>query len=498
MSPIDGLLLGLERVLDPWVAALCFAGVALGTLVGVLPGIGPVATVALLLPATFHLDPAGALVMLAGIYYGAQYGASTSAILVNLPGEASGVVTALDGHALARRGRAGPAIAVAALASFAAGVLATLAIAFLAPVFARAGLAFGPAHFALLLILGLVAAISLSPAARGKALGAAALGVFLGLVGTDSGGGSPRFTFGVWELADGIGFAVVAMGIYGLGEIAHALERHGGAPWRAQLGRVWPHPKELAACVAPSLRATATGTGIGLLPGGTTVLASFAAFATERRFGRRRAKIGKGAIEGVAASEAANNAAAQASFVPLLSLGLPGNAVMAVMVGAMMLQGVLPGPTLANDRPDLFWTIVASMLLGNVMLLALNLPLAGVWARLLAVPVTWLFPAIATICAAGAFSLQNSAVDVLLLFAFGALGYAMRRLEFDPTPFFVGFVIAPLLDDNLRRALLLARGDVAIVFGDPGAMALGLACLGALWLGGVTALRQARRGLHDC
>lgn len=477
MSALEGLWLGLGLVLQPSTAALCFAGVALGTLVGVLPGIGPVATVALLLPATFQLDPAGALVMLAGIYYGAQYGSSTAAILVNLPGEASGVVTALDGHAMARRGRAGPAIAIAALSSFVAGILATLAIAWLAPLFVRIGLAFGPQHFALLLLLGLSASIALSSAMSGRALGAAAIGTFLGLVGTDSGGGPPRLAFGVWELADGIGFAIVAMGVYGLGEIADTLSRHGGAPWRAPLGRVRPHRKELIACAPPTLRATFVGAAIGLLPGGSTVLASFAAFAVERRVGRRRARIGKGAVEGVAASEAANNAAAQTSFVPLLSLGLPGNAVMAVMIGAMMLQGVVPGPLLAQDRPELFWTIIASMLLGNVMLLALNLPLAGLWARILNIPDAWLFPAILTICAAGAYSLQRSTVDVLLLFVFGVLGFALRRLRFDPTPFFVGFVVAPMLDDNLRRALVFANGDVAAIFADPGAATLGAAVL---------------------
>lgn len=476
MSPLEGLWLGLGLVLQPSTAVLCFAGVALGTLVGVLPGIGPVATVALLLPATFQLEPAGALVMLAGIYYGAQYGSSTAAILVNLPGEASGVVTALDGHAIAKRGRAGPAIAIAALSSFVGGVAATFAIAWLAPIFVRIGLAFGPEHFALLLFLGIAASVALSPAAGGKAAGGAAIGVFLGLIGTDSGGGMPRFAFGVWELADGIGFAIVAMGVYGLGEIADTLSRQGGAAWRAPLGRVRHHCKELIACAPPTFRATIIGSLIGLLPGGSTVLASFAAFAIEKRFGRRRRRIGKGAMEGVAASEAANNAAAQTSFVPLLSLGLPGNAVMAVMIGAMMLQGVLPGPLLAQDRPDLFWTIIASMLLGNVMLLALNLPLAGLWARILTIPDAWLFSAIVTICAAGAYSLQRSIVDVFLLFAFGVLGFAMRRLACDPTPFFVGFVMAPMLDDNLRRALVLARGDVGQIFADPGA-ALLLACI---------------------
>ncbi len=498
MDPLDGLIMGFGLTFDADTLAMCLVGALLGTLVGVLPGIGPVATMALLLPVTFHLEPAAALVMLAGVYYGAQYGSSTTAILLNLPGEASGVITALDGHALAKRGRAGAAIAVAALASFAAGIVSTLAIAWLAPFFARLGLAMTPAHVALLLVFGLCLAVSLSPAARLKALGGAALGVFLGLVGTDSGGGPPRMTFGIWELADGIGFAVVAMGIYGLGEIAYALQADAGAQKLAPVGRIRPHRKELQASALPAIRGTAIGTLIGLVPGGSTVLASFAAFAWERRFGRRRHKIGKGAIEGVATSEAANNAAAQASFVPLLALGLPGNAVMAVMAGAMMLQGVLPGPTLAVERPEIFWTVLASMIVGNAMLLLVNLPLVGIWVRLLQVPRSWLFPAILTICAAGAYSLQGAVFDVLLLVVFGALGFAMRRLEFDPTPFFVGFVVAPLLDDNLRRALVLARGDVAAALADPVAVVLTMLCVGAVALGSLAALREARRGLHDC
>jgi putative tricarboxylic transport membrane protein len=498
MDPLDGLIMGFGLTFDTGTLIMCLIGALLGTLVGVLPGIGPVATMALLLPATFHLEPAAALVMLAGVYYGAQYGSSTTAILLNLPGEASGVITALDGHALAKRGRAGAAIAVAALASFAAGIVSTLAVAWLAPFFARLGLAMTPAHVALLLIFGLCLAVSLSPAARLKALGGAALGIFLGLVGTDSGGGPPRMTFGIWELADGIGFAVVAMGIYGLGEIAYALQGDPNAQVLARVGRVRPHPKELQASVLPALRGTGIGTLIGLVPGGTTVLASFAAFAWERRFGRRRHKIGKGAIEGVATSEAANNAAAQASFVPLLALGLPGNAVMAVMAGAMMLQGVLPGPTFAVERPEIFWTVVASMLVGNAMLLVINLPLIGIWVRLLQVPRSWLFPAILTICAAGAYSLQGAVFDVFLLIAFGALGFVMRRLEFDPTPFFVGFVVAPLLDDNLRRALVLARGDMGAALADPVAVVLAMLCVGAVALGSIAALREARRGLHDC
>lgn len=462
---------GFALALTPSNLVLCLAGALIGTVVGVLPGIGPAATLALLLPLTFTLEPAGALIMLAAIYYGAQYGSSTTAILLNLPGEASGVVTALDGHRMALAGRAGPAIAIAALASLAAGLLTAGLIAVAAGPVARLSLAMAPAGLAGLIALGLVTAALVVP---GRPLPAVALmlaGACLGLVGTDSGGGQPRFTFGVPELRDGLGFVPVVMGLFGLAELIRALES-GGRPERiAPVGLPWPTAADLRRGLGPTLRGTATGAVLGVVPGVTTVMAALAARGIERAFPPRDRPLGQGAVAGVAAPEAANNASAQMALVPLLTLGLPGNPVMAVLAGALMIQGLAPGPAFIAANPGLFHALVASLVLGNVILVVLNLPLAGLWAMLLRVPFPRLVPLIVVLGAIGVMAGQNGIFDLWVMLGFGAFGWLLSRLGLEPTPLVLGFVLGPALEEYVRRALLLSRGDVSVFVTDPVALA---------------------------
>lgn len=470
---------GLGLALDPSNLVLCLAGVALGTLVGVLPGLGPVATIALLLPVTFALPPAGALIMLAGIYYGAQYGSSTTAILLRVPGEASGVVTAQEGHELARQGRAGPALGIAALASLVGGVIAAAVLALLLLPLARFAVAFGPAETAALMLLGIAAAVALSPAPLLAAWALAALGALLGLVGTDVAGGRPRFTFGVPELADGIGFIPLAMGLFGVAELIRALEGGDAGRRVAALGSPWPGRGDLAAARGPALRGGVIGSLIGLLPGASTLLAALAAQAAERGVFRRRRRWGQGEMAGVAAPEAANNAAAQTSFAPLLALGLPANAVMAVLAGAMFLQGIAPGPAVVAERPELIGAIIVSMLIGNAMLVALNLPFVGLWAAVLRLPMRLLAAIVMVLSCAGLWASSGSVFDLWLLLGFSLLGWALLRAGLDPTPLLIGFVLAAPFEEALRRALVLARGDWAVFVTEP-ASALLLALAAAV------------------
>lgn len=488
----DPLLLGFGVALTPVNLFWCLAGALLGTLIGVLPGIGPVATIAMLLPVTFTLEPVGALIMLAGIYYGAQYGGSTTAILVNMPGESSSVVTCIDGHAMARRGRAGAALAVAALASFFAGTVATLVVAVASPAMVRFGQLFGATEYFSLMAFGLVAAIVLAHGSVAKAVAMTLLGLVLGLVGTDVNSGQLRFTFGIAELSDGIGFVPLAMGLFAIAEIAVQLERHFVRGQSAKIESLWPTRTEIREATPAALRGTAVGSLLGVLPGGGALLSSFAAYTLEKKIARDPSRFGKGAVAGVAAPEAANNAGAQTSFIPMLTLGIPPNAVMALMIGAMSIHGIVPGPQVMSREPALFWGLIASMWIGNLMLVVINLPMIGLWVRLLRVPYRLLYPAILVFCCIGVFGLNNSTFEVMLALAFGVLGYAFVKLGCEPAPLLLGFILGPMMEENLRRAMRLSRGDPMVFVERP--ISLALLALAALLLVAVLApaVRRAR------
>jgi putative tricarboxylic transport membrane protein len=443
-------------------------GCLIGTLIGVLPGIGPIATIAMLLPLTFHLEPVSGLIMLSGIFYGAQYGGSTAAILVNLPGETSSVVTCIDGHQMAKQGRAGSALAIAALASFFAGTVATGVLAIAAPPLARVGQSFGAPEYFSLMVLGLVAAVVLAHGSVVKAIAMIVLGLLLGLIGTDGNSGAQRFTFGIPMLSDGLDFAVIAIGVFGVGEIIANLvspERSGGEV--AKIDRLWPSPDDMRRAVPAAIRGTLLGSVLGVLPGGGATLSSFAAYVVEKRVSSDPSRFGQGAVEGVAGPEAANNAGAQTSFIPMLTLGMPGNAVMALMIGAMMIHGIQPGPQIMTERPGLFWGMIASMWIGNLMLVVINLPMIGLWVQLLKVPYRFLFLAVLLFSAIGCYTVSNSTEGVLFAALFGVLGYVFIRLDCEPAPMILGFVLGPLMEDNLRRAMRISSGDPMIFIDRP-------------------------------
>jgi putative tricarboxylic transport membrane protein len=465
---ISNLSLGFGVALSLQNLGLAFLGCLVGTLIGVLPGVGPIATIAMLLPITFGLDPTGALIMLAGIYYGAQYGGSTTAILVNIPGEATSVVTALDGHQMARQGRAGVALGVAAIGSFFAGTVATLVIAALGAPLTGLALVFGPAEYFSLMLMGLVFAVVL---ARGSILRAVAMilvGVLLSTVGTDLETGEERMTFGLPFLADGIDFAVLAMGIFGVAEIMRNLDHteHRDVVHKA-IGRLLPNKDDFRQSYKPVLRGTLIGAILGILPGNGAVLGPFAAYTVEKKLAKDPSRFGRGAIEGVAGPESANNAGAQTSFIPLLTLGIPPNAVMALMVGAMTIHGIIPGPQVMTKNPDLFWGMIASMWIGNLLLLVINLPLVGLWVRLLKVPYRLMFPAILMFCCIGIYSINSLPTDVMFIGFFGIVGYALIKFGFEPAPMLLGFVLGKLMEENLRRALLISRGDMMTFLDHP-------------------------------
>lgn len=460
MDLISNLGLGFVTATSPENLLFCLIGVILGTLIGVLPGIGATATIAMLLPITFQLEPVSSLIMLAGIYYGAQYGGSTTAILINMPGESSSAVTAIDGYQLARKGKAGTALAVAALGSFFAGSVATLLVAIFAPPLTIIALKFGAAEYFSLMLLGLVSAIALAHGSIVKALAMTVLGLLLGMVGTDIYTGTPRFTFGITEYADGLNFVALAVGVFGIAEILKNLEGdQDRSVLTTKLGSLWPSRVDLRKMVAPMLRGTALGSALGILPGGGAILASFASYTVEKRISKTPEEFGKGAIEGVAGPESANNAGAQTSFIPLLTLGIPANPVMALMVGAMIIQGVVPGPNVAAEQPALFWGIIASMWIGNLMLIVLNLPLIGLWVKLLKVPYHILFPVIMAFCSIGVYSVNSNVFDLYAVAGFGLMGYVLMKLRCEPAPLLLGFVLGPMLEENLRRAMILGRGD---------------------------------------
>ncbi len=473
MDLLANLELGFTVAFTLTNLAYCFLGVTLGTLIGVLPGIGPVATIAMLLPITFNLPPESALIMLAGIYYGAQYGGSTSAILVNMPGEASSVVTAMEGYQMARQGRAGAALSIAAIGSFFAGCVGTLLIAAFAPPLAALAFKFGPPERCSLYVLGLVAAVVLAHGSLIKALAMIALGLLLGIIGTDVTSGTQRYTFGIPNLSDGIGFAIVAMGMFGIAEIIRSLENVAKREvFTSNVTGLWPTRSDLRASWKAILRGTGLGAILGILPGGTAVLGSFASYSLEKRLAGPSSNFGKGAIQGVAGPEAANNAAAQTSFIPMLTLGIPSNPVMALMVGAMIIQGIQPGPQVMTQRPELFWGMIASMWVGNILLVLLNLPLIGIWERLLKAPYRLLYPAILLFCCIGVYSLNNSVMDVVLAAVFGLIGYVFIKLDCEPAPLLLAFVLGPLMEEELRRSVNTARGDWSVFISRPLSLSL--------------------------
>jgi putative tricarboxylic transport membrane protein len=468
MELLSNLWLGAQTAMSLVNLFYCLIGVFLGTAIGVLPGLGPVATIAMLLPVTFGLPPVSALIMLSGIYYGAQYGGSTTAILVNLPGESSSVVTALDGYQLARQGHAGRALSVAAIGSFFAGTVCTFLIALFAPPLAEVALKFGPAEYFSLMVLGLVASIVLASGSLLHALGMIVLGLLLGLVGTDVNSGTARYSFGVPELADGISFVTVAMGVFGLGEIiANLAHEKTRSVLMAKVTGLMPTRDDFKRIIAPILRGTSLGAVLGILPGGGAMLASFSAYALEKKMSPNSRNFGKGAIEGVAAPEAANNAGAQTSFIPMLTLGIPSNPVMALMIGAMIIQGIQPGPSVMTEQPALFWGLIVSMWIGNLMLLVLNLPLIGLWVKMISIPYHLLYPAIIVFCAIGVFSLSNTEMDVYFMTAFGLLGYIFRKIDAEPAPMLLGFILGPMMEEFLRRALLLSKGSPLVLVTRP-------------------------------
>jgi TctA family transporter len=461
-------MLGFSVALSLNNILYCFVGVLLGTLIGVLPGIGPIATISMLLPATFVLPPVSALIMLAGIYYGAQYGGSTTAILVNLPGEVSSVVTCLDGYQMARQGNAGKALGVAALGSFFAGSVATVLIAGFAPPLAELALKFGPADYFSLMVLGLIAAVVLAHGSIIKAIAMIVLGLLMGLIGTDVNSGVARYSFGLPELIDGIGIGTIAMGMFGFSEIVRNLEQgEKREVFTKRITGLLPNWKDIKQAFPATVRGTMLGSMLGILPGGGPVLGAFSAYTLEKKLAKDPSRFGKGAIEGVAGPESANNAAAQTSFIPLLTLGIPSNPVMALMIGAMIIHGIQPGPQIMTAKPELFWGMIASMWVGNLLLVVLNLPLIGMWVKLLTVDYRYLYPAILIFCAIGVYSISNATIDVLLAALFGFIGYTFIKLDMEPAPLLLGFVLGPMMEENLRRALLLSRGDPAVFFTRP-------------------------------
>ncbi|MFH5775792.1 tripartite tricarboxylate transporter permease [Paracoccus sp. NGMCC 1.201697] len=460
MDLLSNLALGFSVASSLANLAFCLIGVILGTLIGVLPGIGATATIAMLLPITFQLEPVSSLIMLAGIYYGAQYGGSTTAILINMPGESSSAVTAIDGYQMARKGRAGTALATAAIGSFFAGTVATFLVAIFAPPLTTIALKFGAAEYFSLMVMGLVMSVALAHGSVLKALAMVVLGLLLGLVGTDIYTGAPRFTLGITQYADGLNFVALAVGVFGIAEILRNLEdEHDREVMTKNINRLFPTRDELREMIGPILRGTAVGSVLGILPGGGAILASFASYTVEKKLSKHPEEFGKGALAGVAGPESANNAGAQTSFIPLLTLGIPANPVMALMIGAMIIQGIVPGPNVVSEQPALFWGIIASMWIGNLMLVVLNLPLIGLWVKLLTVPYYVLFPIIMAMCSIGVYSVASNTYDLYAVAFFGLLGYAMTKLRCEPAPLLLGFVLGPLLEENLRRAMILSRGD---------------------------------------
>lgn len=493
MELFNNLIFGLGVALSFQNLLYCFMGCLLGTLIGVLPGIGPLATIAMLMPITFALPPVAALIMLAGIYYGAQYGGSTTAILVNLPGETSAVVTCIDGYQMARQGKAGPALAIAAIGSFFAGTVCTLLIAMFGPPIAEMALKFNSPEYFSLMLMGLVTAAVLAQGDMVKSLAMCVLGLLLGTVGTDVDSGWQRFSFNILELTDGIGFVVIAVGVFAVGEIVSNLgEKEERQVFTSKVGSLFPSKEDLKRSIAPILRGTVLGAFFGVLPGTGPAIASFSSYILEKKIAKDPSRFGKGAIEGVAGPESANNADAQCKFIPMLTLGIPASGVMALMLGALTIHGIAPGPTVMTQRPDLFWGLIASMWVGNLMLMVLNLPLIGIWVSLLRVPYHLLFPAIMLFSSIGIYSINNSPFELYLTGIFGVLGFLWMKLDCSPVPIMLGFVLGPMMEENLRRAMLISRGDPTVFLTRPISLAFVIATVLILILMAAPAMRKRR------
>ena len=493
MDILHNLLFGLGVALTLQNLLYCFIGVLVGTLIGVLPGIGPMATIAMLLPLTYNVPTVASLIMLAGIYYGAQYGGSTTSILVNLPGETSSVVTAIDGYQMARQGRAGVALAIAAIGSFVAGTVCTLLIAIFGPSIAEVALEFGSPEYFSLMLLGLVTAAVLAQGDMLKSLAMVFLGLALGIVGSDVDTGIKRFTFGFFELADGIGFVIIAVGVFAVGEIISNLsDPEERQVFTSRVGSLYPSLQDLKQSIGPILRGTAFGAFFGILPGTGPSIASFGSYMIEKKVAKDPSRFGHGAIEGVAGPESANNADAQCKFIPMLTLGIPASGTMALMLGALMIHGITPGPSVMIQQPALFWGLIASMWIGNLMLVVLNLPLVGLWVSLLRVPYRLLFPAIMMFSAIGIYSTNSISFDVYLGALFGILGIVWRLLGCSPIPLLLGFVLGPMMEENLRRALQVAEGDPTVFFTRPLSLAFLIATLLVLVVMVMPAVRKRR------
>jgi putative tricarboxylic transport membrane protein len=498
MDLFGNLIFGFGVALSWQNLLYCLVGVTVGTLIGVLPGIGPLGTIAILMPITYGVSPVGALIMLAGIYYGAQYGGSTTAILVNLPGETSAVVTCIDGYQMARQGRAGPALAIAALGSFFAGTVGTLLIALAGPPLAEIALKFGSPEYFSLMLMGLVAAAVLAQGDMVKSLAMVAIGLLLGIVGTDVNTGVQRFSFGVTELSDGIGFIVVAVGVFAIGEIiANLGDKEERRVLTAKVSNLFPSKDDLKRSIGPILRGTAIGSFFGVLPGTGPAIASFGSYMLEKKLADDPSRFGKGAIEGVAAPESANNADAQCKFIPMLTLGLPASGVMALMLGALTIQGIQPGPEVMTSRPELFWGLIASMWIGNLMLVVLNLPMIGLWVKLLQVPYRLLFPAIMAFSAIGIYSVNNSSFEIYLTALFGIFGFVLMRLGFPPAPMLLGYVLGPMMEENLRRSMLQSSGDPTVFVTRPISAAFIVATVLILVVMVMPAVRARRMEIAD-
>jgi len=468
MEFLDNILFGFSIALTPMNIGFCFIGVFLGTLIGVLPGIGPVGTMSILLPLTFYMPPASAIIMLAGIYYGCMYGGSTTSILVNIPGEAASVVTCLDGYQMARKGRAGPALGICAFGSFIAGTISIIGLMLLAPFLAGVALKFGPPEYFTLMILGMTLLIYLAAGSIIKAIMMAVFGTILGCVGIDTSSGAQRLTFDILELNDGISLIPLVMGLFGISEVLLNLEQTITRDvFNQKIKGLFPTKQDWKDSAAPIARGSVLGFFLGILPGGGALISSFISYAIEKRLSRRPEMFGKGAIEGVAGPESANNSATGGAFIPLLALGIPSNVVMAILLGALLIYGVQPGPLLMKKHPDVFWGLVTSMYLGNAMLLLLNLPLIGIWVRILKIPYRILFPLIIMFCLIGVYSVNNSTLDVFLMIIFGVLGYLMKKFDYEAAPMILAFILGPMLEDALRQSLVISNGSFAIFFNRP-------------------------------
>ena len=495
MDLLSNLALGFQTAVSPATLLYCFIGVFVGTLIGVLPGIGALSTISLLLPLTYHLDPTAAVVLLAGVYYGAQYGGSTASILLNLPGTPSSAVACLDGYPMSRQGRAGVALFMTTAASFIGATIGVLLMTLFTPAIADLGLKFGPYEYFAMMLLGLIAASTLASGSPVKGVAMVVLGLLLGMIGTDVQTGQQRFDFGISELTDGLNLVALAMGVFGVSEVVNSINRvkRAGEGNRISMRAMWPTRKDWREAALPMLRGSGIGSFFGALPGTGAGIASFMAYATEKRISRTPERFGKGAIEGLASSEAANNAAAQTAFVPTMSLGIPGDAVMALMIGALIIHGIQPGPMMISEQPAMFWGLIASFVIGNLMLVILNIPLIGVWVAILRIPYRVLYPAILVFIALGVYSVNNNSFDIMMVALAGVFGYALSVLRFEVAPLLLGFVLGPLMEEHLRRALLLARGDPMVFVQRPISLGLLVACaLIVVWTT-VSALRRSAR-----